>query len=42
MGLIQTESGDAIGDDKELERFIRDLAVTANVTALKFQRGDYL
>ena len=42
VSLIQTESGDAISDDKELERFIRELAVTANVAALKFQRGDYL
>ena len=42
VSLIEAEAADKIGHDKDLEQFIRDLAVTANVAVFKFQRGDYV
>jgi hypothetical protein len=40
--LIEKEAADKIQNDSELERFIKDVAVTANVAAFKFNRGDYV
>ena len=40
--LIEAEAAGKVHNDRDLERFIKDLAVTANVVALKFHRGDYI
>jgi hypothetical protein len=40
--LIENEAAEKIQNDSELERFIKDIAVTANVAAFKFNRGDYV
>lgn len=40
--LIEDEAAKKIQNDSELERFIKDVAVTANVAAFKFNRGDYV
>jgi len=40
--LIEAEAADKVHQDQELEKFVQDLAVTANVAALKFHRGDYI
>ncbi len=42
VSLIETEAADKVHHDHELEKFVQDLAVTANVAALKFHRGDYI
>jgi hypothetical protein len=42
VSLIEAEAADKVHHDHELEKFIKDLAVTANVAALKFYRGDYI
>lgn len=42
VSLIEAESADKADNDKDLERFIKDLAVTANVAVFKFHRGDYV
>lgn len=42
VSLMETEAVDKVHHDHELEKFVRDLAVTANVAALKFYRGDYI
>lgn len=42
VSLIKTEASEKIHNDKELEKFIKDLAVTANVAVFKFHRGDYI
>jgi hypothetical protein len=42
VSLIKTEASEKIHNDKELEKFIKDLAVTANVALFKFHRGDYI
>jgi hypothetical protein len=39
---IERESQDKLHHDKELERFIKELSVTANVAMFKFHRGDYI
>jgi hypothetical protein len=39
---IERESQDRLHHDKELERFIKELSVTANVAMFKFHRGDYI
>ena len=39
---IERESRDGLQHDKELERFIKDLSVTANVAMFKLYRGDYI
>lgn len=39
---IERESQDKLQHDKELERFIKELSVTANVAMFKFHRGDYI
>ena len=41
VGLIEAEAAEKVRDDKDLERFITDLAVIANVAVFKFHRGDY-
>ena len=40
--LIQAEAADKVRNDSELEKFIKDLTVIANVAAFKFHRGDYV
>ena len=40
--LIEDEASEKVQNDSELERFIKDLTVTANVAAFKFNRGDYV
>lgn len=40
--LMETNISDKVQDDKELEKFVKDLTVTANVAAFKFYRGDYV
>jgi len=42
VSLIEAEAADKVHHDHELEKFVQDLAVTANVAALKFYRGDYI
>lgn len=42
VNLIQAESADKVHNDKELEKIIKDLTVTANVAVYKFHRGDYI
>ena len=42
VSLIEAEAVDKVHNDKELETFIKDLAVTANVAVFKFNRGDYI
>jgi hypothetical protein len=42
VGIIESEVSDRFHNDKDLERLIRDLAVTANVAMFKFHRGDYI
>ena len=39
---IERESRDGLHHDKELERFVKELSVTANVALFKFHRGDYI
>jgi hypothetical protein len=39
---IERENQDKLQHDKELERFIKELSVTANVAIFKFHRGDYI
>jgi hypothetical protein len=39
---IERESQDKLQHDKELERFVKELSVTANVAMFKFHRGDYI
>ena len=39
---IERENRDKLQHDKELERFIKELSVTANVAIFKFHRGDYI
>ena len=41
-GLIEAEAAEKVQNDSELERIIKDLTVTANVAAFKFNRGDYV
>ena len=41
-GLIKDEVAEKVQNDSELERIIKDLTVTANVAAFKFNRGDYI
>ena len=40
--LIEEEFAEKVRNDSELERFVKDVAVTANVAAFKFNRGDYV
>jgi formylmethanofuran dehydrogenase subunit E-like metal-binding protein len=40
--LIQAEAADKVQNDSELEKFIKDLTVIANVAVFKFHRGDYI
>ena len=40
--LIEAEAAEKVRNDYELESFIKDLAVTANVAVFKFHRGDYV
>ena len=42
VSLIKTGASEKIHNDKELEKLIKDLAVTANVALFKFHRGDYI
>jgi len=41
VSLIEATAVDKV-NDKELETFIKDLAVIANVAVFKFHRGDYI
>jgi len=40
--LIEAGAVDSLHNDKDLQRFIKDLAVIANVAVFKFHRGDYI
>ena len=42
VGTIESEVSDKLHNDKDLERLIKDLTVTANVAMFKFHRGDYI
>ena len=42
VSLIQDKSAHIVPNDNELEKIIKDLAVTANVAVYKFHRGDYI
>jgi hypothetical protein len=42
VGIIESEVSDKLHNDKDLERLIKDLTVTANVAMFKFHRGDYI
>jgi len=39
---LDVQSGDNVVQNDELARIINEIAVTANVEAFKFQRGDYI
>ena len=39
---IERENREKLQHDKELEGFIKELSVTANVAMFKFHRGDYI
>ena len=39
---IERESQEKLQHDEELERFVKELSVTANVAMFKFHRGDYI
>lgn len=39
--LMKTNISDKVQGKKGLEKFVKDLTVTANVAAFKFHRGDY-
>ena len=40
--LIESESVNKVQNDQKLDRFVKDLAVTAKVAMYKFHRGDYI
>jgi hypothetical protein len=42
VSIIQDKSAHIVPNDNELEKIIKDLAVTANVAVYKFHRGDYI
>ena len=42
VGIIESEVSGKFHTDKDLEKLIKDLAVTANVAMFKFHRGDYI
>ena len=42
VSLIENEAAMKIKNDNELERIIKDLAITANVALSKYHRGDYI
>jgi len=42
IGSLESKTVDKVRDDTELDNFIKDLAVTVNVAAFKFHRGDYI
>ena len=42
VGIIEGEVFKQFPHDRDLERLIRDLAVTANVAVFKFHRGDFI
>lgn len=42
VSLVEAEAAEKTHNDKDLERFIKDLALTAHVAAFKFHRGDYI
>ena len=39
---LELQSRDDVAQDDELARIVNEIAVTARVEALKFQRGDYI
>jgi len=42
VNSIEVEAAEKVYNDNELERIIKDLAITANVAIFKFHRGDYI
>ena len=42
VNSIEAEAAEKVYNDNELERIIKDLAITANVAISKFHRGDYV
>ena len=42
VSTIETEPAEKIYHDHELAQLLKDVAVTANVAILKFDRGDYI
>ena len=42
VGLMESEALTKVGDDKSLDRILKDLTVTAKVAMYKFHRGDYI
>jgi len=42
VNSIEAEAAEKVYNDNELERIIKDLAITANVAIFKFHRGDYI
>jgi len=40
--LMETNISDKAQKDSGLEKFVKDLTITANVAAFKFYRGDYV
>ncbi len=41
VDLLETSAAD-VPDEKGVGRFFKDLAITANVAMLKYQRGDFV
>jgi len=41
VDLIESKTAGIVLRDGEIERFVKDLSVTAHVAVLKFQRGDF-
>lgn len=42
VGEIEAKTNQAVRDDRDLNRLVNDLVVTANTAVFKFHRGDYL
>ncbi|MFH2045464.1 MAG: hypothetical protein ABIK92_10005 [Pseudomonadota bacterium] len=42
ISLVESKTAGIVPKNGEIEQFVRELSVTANVAILKFQRGDYL
>lgn len=42
MRMLDAKTADIIPQNADLEHFVRDLSVTAQVAVLKFKRGDYV
>lgn len=42
MGLLESKTAGNVPQNSDIEQFLRDLSITAQVAVLKFKRGDYI